>query len=39
MLEDENDAVIVFSTIGLAHALGLTLVAEGVETAEQLHEL
>lgn len=28
---DQNDAVLVRSTVGLAHELGLTVVAEGVE--------
>lgn len=34
MLEDENDAVIVRSTIDLAHNLGMKVVAEGVSSAE-----
>ncbi len=34
MLEDDSDAMIVASTIDLAHDLGLAVVAEGVETAE-----
>ena len=36
MVENENDAVIVRSTIDLAHNLGLKVVAEGVEREEHL---
>lgn len=36
MAKDENDAVIVRSTIDLAHNLGLAVVAEGIENAETL---
>jgi EAL domain-containing protein (putative c-di-GMP-specific phosphodiesterase class I) len=42
MIKDEDDAMIVRSTIELAHNLGLTTVAEGVEdeqTLERLREL
>jgi len=39
MLSDEADAVIVRSTIGLAHSFGLAVVAEGVEDEETLQAL
>jgi diguanylate cyclase (GGDEF)-like protein len=39
MTADENDAVIVRSTIDLARNLGLDVVAEGVEDAATLHGL
>jgi len=39
MASDADDAKIVRSTIELAHNLGLTVVAEGVETADILQQL
>ncbi|WP_232020204.1 putative bifunctional diguanylate cyclase/phosphodiesterase [Sulfuriflexus mobilis] len=39
MLEDENDAIIVHSTIELAHNLGLKVVAEGVESQTTMLQL
>jgi diguanylate cyclase (GGDEF)-like protein/PAS domain S-box-containing protein len=37
--EDTEATAIVNAVVGMAHALGLTVVAEGVETAEQLRVL
>ncbi len=39
MRSDENDAIIVKSTIELAHNLGMRVTAEGVETEEALLDL
>ncbi|MCK5091813.1 MAG: bifunctional diguanylate cyclase/phosphodiesterase [Gammaproteobacteria bacterium] len=39
MAEDKNNAVIVRTTIDLAHNLGLTVVAEGVETEDLMQRL
>jgi diguanylate cyclase len=39
MMEDESDRAIVRSTIDLAHNLGLSVVAEGVDSRDTLDEL
>src|SRR4051794_1633185 len=39
LLEDERDAAIVHSVVDLAHRLGLTVVAEGVESPEAWERL
>lgn len=39
MLDDVSSMAIVNATISLAHSLGMTVVAEGVETPEQLEVL
>ena len=39
MISDENDAIIVRSTVDLGHNLGCHVVAEGVETLEILERL
>jgi diguanylate cyclase (GGDEF)-like protein len=39
MMTNENDAIIVQATIGLAHNLGLTVTAEGVEDEKALQML
>jgi EAL domain-containing protein (putative c-di-GMP-specific phosphodiesterase class I) len=39
MMTDEQDEIIVTSTINLAHNLGLNVVAEGVENIETMNRL
>jgi diguanylate cyclase (GGDEF)-like protein len=39
IVTDSNDAAIVETIIGMANNLGLSIIAEGVENAEQLHFL
>jgi diguanylate cyclase (GGDEF)-like protein len=39
MTSDHDDAVIVRSAVDLGHNLGLTVVAEGVETGRHVHDL
>ena len=39
MLANEQDSIIISSTIGLAHNLQLEVVAEGVEDAETMARL
>jgi len=39
MGRDENDAIIVHSIIDLAHNLGLSVIAEGVESQQTLSQL
>jgi EAL domain-containing protein (putative c-di-GMP-specific phosphodiesterase class I) len=39
MMDNEQDQVIVSSTINMAHNLGLWVVAEGVETEQLQHRL
>lgn len=39
MLTTQNDAAVVATIIAMAHSMGMDLVAEGVETEEQLNHL
>lgn len=39
MCEDSHDAAIIDATLALSHRIGLSVVAEGVEQENQLHQL
>ncbi len=39
MMQGDREAIIVKAVIGMAHQMGLTVVAEGVETSQQLARL
>src|SRR5205823_93296 len=39
LVQDRSDTVLLRSTIDIAHGLGCTVTAEGVEDADTLHDL